>query len=271
MKRKNFGLLVSAIASTVFVCGITSISYAEEKLEDVGIRFNNSTSLNQKIYSIIKYVGTCPGSNRESIVGRFVHNEVPTKNKRRVRIVNETFADKLQEIPYTDRKYQKKESSSKIRFGFGNNHRGSKFVIQPGTNKLSYQIYNGKYGKSNMEVVKEGSFSVNIEKNPTVTVIPRDIEYKAKVVCVDKNGNVEAWKSLDQCKYTGSQKVGTCNGSTVSSQLTNIWRNYQYKEETDSKKERINRINRRKMSEERRRKLEERRRKLEERRRKLEE
>ncbi|MBV6626305.1 MAG: hypothetical protein KI793_25790 [Rivularia sp. (in: Bacteria)] len=229
MKHKNLCLLVSTIASTVFACGIASISYAEDKLEDVGIQFRNSDSLNKKIVKIIKYVGTCPGSGRESIIGRFVHNEVPTKKKRRVRIYNETLADASEEIPYTDRKYKKKNKSSKISFDFGSNHKESKFVIKPGTNKLSYQIYNGKYGKSNMEVVEEGNFLVNVEKSPTVTEIQRDIEYKAKVICVDKNGNAQPYKSLDDCKYAGSQKVGTCNGATVSSHLTNIWRNDRYK------------------------------------------
>ncbi|MEM6751835.1 MAG: hypothetical protein AAF630_02425 [Cyanobacteria bacterium P01_C01_bin.38] len=241
MKRKNLCLLVTAVASTIFVCGITSISYAEDKLEDVGIRFRNSNSLNKKIVNIIRYVGTCPGSARESIIGRFVHNEVPTKKKRRVRIYNETLADTSKEVPYTDRKYKKKERSSKISFDFGTNHRGRRFVIKPGTNKLSYQIYNGKYGKSNMEVVKEGNFLVNVTKSPTVTIIQRDIEYKAKIICVDENGNPQPYQSLDDCKYAGSQKVGTCNGATVSSQLTNIWRNDRYKKKDNGRKNRRNR------------------------------
>lgn len=241
MKRKNLCLLVSAIASTIFVCGIASTSYAEESLESVGINFRNSTSLNKKIADVIKYVGTCPGSARESIVGRFIDNEVPTKKKRRVRIINETLANTSQEVPYTDRKYKKKDRSSKIRFDFGTSHRRKKLVIRPGMNKFSYLIYNGKYGKSNMEVVKEGNFSVQVEENPTIKVIQRDIKYSAKVVCVDDNGNAQAYKSLEDCKYAGSQKVGTCNGATVYSQLTDIWRNDRYKKKTDRKKHRRNR------------------------------
>ncbi|GEM_PF-3656576 len=241
MKQKKLCLLTTAIVSTIAVCSITSISYAQEKLEDVGIQFNNGT-LNKKIVDVIKYVGSCPGRARESIVGRFVHSEVPTVKKRRVRIVNDTLKDTSEKVPYTDRKYKKKGRSQKIRFDFGTSHRKSKFVIQPGINKLSYSIYNGKYGKSNMELIKEGSFSVEVEENPNIKIIQRDLEWTTKVVCVDQNGNAQSWQSLDECKYAGSQRVGTCGGATVSSQVTNIWLNDRYEK---NNKNRGNRRNRR--------------------------
>lgn len=101
--------------------------------------------------------------------------------------------------------------------------------------------YNGKYGKSNMEVVKKGSFSVQIEKNPNIKIIQRDLQWKTKVVCVDENGNVQSWQSLNKCKYAGSQRVGTCNRTAVSSQITNIWLNDRYQKNDNKKKSRRNR------------------------------
>ncbi|MEO1378296.1 MAG: hypothetical protein AAFW70_29305, partial [Cyanobacteria bacterium J06635_10] len=198
-------------------------------------------TLNKKIVTVIKYVGSCPGRARESIIGRFVHNEVPTVKKRRVRIFNQTLENISEEVPYTDRKYKKNDISQKIRFDFGTNHRGSRFVIQPGINQLSYSIYNGKYGKSNMEVIKEGSFSVEVKKNPNIKIIQRDLQWKTKVVCVDQNGNAQSWQSLDRCKYAGSQRVGTCGGATVSSQVTNIWLNDRYKKKNKNRGNRRNR------------------------------
>ena len=229
MKRKNLCLLASAITSTIVVCSITSISYAKGKSGEAGIRFTNSSSLNRKVYNIIKYVGTCPGSERENIVGQFVHKKVPSGKNTRVRIINQTLKNTSDKVPYTDRKYHKKGRSQKIGFDFGNNHRGSKFVIKPGTNKFSYQIYNGKYGKPDMKIIKEGSFLVNVEKKPKPQEIPRQIKWNSKIVCVDKDGNIQEWKSLEKCRYAGSQKLGTCNGKTVSSELTDIWKNDIYK------------------------------------------
>ncbi|MEL7241757.1 MAG: hypothetical protein AAF063_07745 [Cyanobacteria bacterium J06643_5] len=229
MKRKNTYLLSSAIVSTIFVCGITSISKAQGRLENVGIIFRNGKSLNSQIVNVIKYVGTCPGMNKDSISGVFRHKELSSAKDRRVRITNDTLEDVSVNVPYTDRKYRKNNRSEKIRFDFGNNHRGSKFVIKPGQNKLSYTIYEGKFGRDNMQVIRKGSFSINVEEN--VIKSQRDIEWKnePELVCIDKNGSTQiAGKTLDKCKKLGIRKVGNCAGRTVYDDLVIVWTKPRY-------------------------------------------
>lgn len=218
MKPQNICLL----AGIIFVCGMTSISYAQEKIENAGIVFNDGKSLNKKIVDVVEYIGTCPGWYRENIVGWFRHKEVPAKKGRRVRIINEKFKDITNRVPYTDRKYRKNDFSQAIRFDFGNTHRGSKFVLRPGVNKLYYQIYDGKYGKSNMKTVETGSFV--IEVNSEVREYKRDIEWKKNLyfVCVDRDGDIIQEESLDKCPYPAAQEVGSCNGETVYGKIRYI-------------------------------------------------
>ena len=49
-------------------------------------------------------------------------------------------------------------------------------------NKLYYQIYDGKYGKSNMKTVETGSFV--IEVNSEVREYKRDIEWRKNLYFV---------------------------------------------------------------------------------------
>ncbi len=211
MKLQNSCLLAGAI----FVCGMTSISYAQEKLEDVGIVFNDGTNLNKKIVDVVKYVGTCPGWYSENVIGWFRHKEVPTKKGRRVRIVNEKFRNITNKVPYTDRKYTKNDSSQIIGFDFDTSHRGSKFVIKPGVNQFTYLIYDGKYGKSNMQTIKKGSFSVEV--NSKVREYQRDIEWRSNLyfVCLNQKGEIVEEESLDNCQYPAAQELGSCNGEFV--------------------------------------------------------
>jgi hypothetical protein len=197
---------------------MSSIAYAQEKLDDVGIVFRNGISLNQKIVSMIDYVGTCPGFYQESVAGWFRDKEVEAVEGRRVRIENETFTDIANKIPYTDREYEKNDKSQKIGFDFGTKHRGSKFVVKPGNNEFSYTIYDGKYDKPNMQVIKKGTFSIKIKKN--FKERRRDIQWRSapRFVCLNLNGEVMqniTEEDFDNCKFKGSQKVGTCAGSTV--------------------------------------------------------
>ena len=214
MKLHNIGLLTSAIV----VCGMSSIAYAQEKLDDVGIVFRDGISLNQKIVEIVEYVGNCPGYYQESVAGWFQDEEVEAIKGRRVRITNEKFADISNKIPYTDRKYEKNGKSQKIGFDFGAKHRGSKFVLKPGDNQFSYMIYDGKYDKPNMKVIKKGTFSVEVEKNFKES--QRDIQWRSapRFVCLNLNGEVienMTNEDFEKCKFKGSQKVGSCAGSTV--------------------------------------------------------
>ena len=214
MKLHNIGLLTSAIV----VCGMSSIAYAQEKLDDVGIVFRDGISLNQKIVDIVEYVGSCPGYYRESVAGWFQDKEVPAAKARRVRITNEKFADITKKVPYTDRKYTKNGKSQKIGFDFGTKHRGSKFVVKPGNNEFSYMIYDGKYGKPDMQVIKKGTFSVEVNKD--FKEYQRDIQWRSapRFVCLNLNGEVienMTEEDFDKCRFKGSQKVGSCAGSTV--------------------------------------------------------
>jgi len=218
MKLQNICLL----AGVIFVCGTTSISYAQEKLEDAGIVFNDGKSLNKKIVDVVKYVGTCPGWYSESVDGWFRHQKVPAKKGRRVRIINEKFRDITNRVPYTDRKYKTNNYSQIIGFDFGDTHRGSKFVLKSGVNKLNYQIYDGKYGKSNMKTIETGSFVVEV--NPEVREYKRDIEWEKNLyfVCVDSNGEIIQEESLDNCPHPAAQKLGTCNGEYVYGKIRYI-------------------------------------------------
>ncbi len=211
MKLRNLFLLAGAI----FLCDMTSISYAREKLADVGIVFNDGTSLNKKIVDVVKYVGTCPGWYRENIAGWFRDREVLTKKGRRVRIINEKFRDITNQVPYTDRKYTKNDTSQIIGFDFDTSHRGSKFVIKPGVNEFTYLIYDGKYGKSNMQLIKKGSFSVEVK--PKIREYQRDIEWRSNLyfVCLNQKGETVEEESLDKCQYPAAQEVGSCNGETI--------------------------------------------------------
>lgn len=214
MKLHNIGLLTSAIV----VCGMSSIAYAQEKLDNVGIVFRDGISLNQKIVDIVDYVGSCPGYYKESVAGWFRDKEVEAVKGRRVRITNETFTDIANKIPYTDRKYIKNGKSQKIGFDFGSKHRGSKFVVKPGNNSFSYMIYDGKYGKPNMQVIKKGTFSIEVKKN--YKEYQRNIKWRntPRFVCLNLNGEViqnTTQEDFDKCKFKGSQKVGSCAGSTV--------------------------------------------------------
>ena len=224
MKIKNSYLLTSMIAAAIFVCSITYIIYAQEKLKDVGIKFKNSTSLNNKIADIIMYIGTCPGNKRENIIGRFRNEEIPTLKGRRVRIFNETLRGIADKVPYTDHKYKKKGRSQKIRFDFGINHKKSKFIIKRGLNKLSYLIYDGKHGKSNMKAIKEGKFSIKVQENPNIKIYQRDIQWESKAVCLDKYGNVKRGETLDKCKIVGTERVGSCEGKTVYRDLNSVYK-----------------------------------------------
>ncbi len=215
MKIQNIFLLTS----TIFVCGMTSISHAQEKLENAGIVFKNGISLNKAIFNVIEYVGTCPGLKTKNPVGWFQDKEISTEKKRRVRITNEEFEDIDREIPYTDRKYKKNGRSQKIRFGFGASHRGRKLVVKPGVNKFNYLIYDGKYDKPNMQIIKRGSFSVEVKKN--YNIYQRDIKWenKRRFVCLNKKGKVMyaiRQEDLNKCEFQGGwQKVGNCGGAYV--------------------------------------------------------
>ena len=214
MKIQNIFLLTS----TILVCGMTSISHAQEKLENSGIVFKNGISLNKVIFNVIEYVGTCPGLENKNPVGRFQDKEVSTEKKRRVRITNEEFKDIGREIPYTDRKYKKNGRSQKIRFGFGASHRGSKFAVKLGVNKFNYLIYDGKYDKPNMQIIKRGSFLVEVKKN--YQAYHRDIRWtdKRRFVCLNKKGKVMyaiRQEDLKKCEFGGGwQRVGNCGGFT---------------------------------------------------------
>ncbi|MCJ8280852.1 MAG: hypothetical protein MJK14_13440 [Rivularia sp. ALOHA_DT_140] len=214
MKLHNIGLLTSAIV----VCGMSSIAYAQDKLNDVGIVFRDGISLNQKIADIVKYVGSCPGYYEESVAGWFRDKEVEAVKGRRVRITNEKFADISNKIPYTDRKYEKNGKSQKIGFDFGSKHRGSKFVVKPGDNQFSYMIYDGKYDKPGMKVIKKGTFSVDVKTDYTER--QRNISWNnaPRFVCLNLNGQViqnMTKEDFEKCKFRGSQRVGSCAGRTV--------------------------------------------------------
>lgn len=223
MKLRNLFLLAGAI----FLCDMTSVSYAREKLADVGIVFDDGSSLNKKIVDVVEYVGTCPGWYRENIVGWFRDREVPTKKGRRVRIINEKFKDITNKVPYTDRKYTKNDTSQIIGFDFDTSHRGSKFVIKPGVNQFTYLIYDGKYRKSNMQVIKKGSFSVEVK--PKVREYQRDIEWRSNLyfVCLNQKGEIVEEESLDRCQYPAAQEVGSCNGETIYGKIRYLERYQQ--------------------------------------------
>ncbi|MGB3637361.1 MAG: hypothetical protein WBA39_07255 [Rivularia sp. (in: cyanobacteria)] len=221
MKLQNICLLTT----TIVVCGMSSIAYAQEKLDDVGIVFKKGISLNQKIVDMVDYVGSCPGHYKEKVSGWFQDKEVEAVEGRRVRITNETFTDITNKIPYTDRKYTKRGKSQKIGFDFGSKHRGSKFVLKPGNNEFSYLIYDGRYGEPNMQIVKKGSFSVEVKKN--FKKRKRDIQWRStpRFVCLNLNGEVMeniTEQNFDKCKFKGSQKVGICAGKTVYGRIKPI-------------------------------------------------
>ncbi len=213
---KNFNHLFLFTSITV-VFGFTSFAYGREKLEHAGIIFEYGSSLNHKIVKATKYVGTCPGWHQEKIIGWFRHKKVPVRKNRRVRIVNETFRDITGKVPYTDRKYAKKDLSGKIGFAFSNHHRKMKFVIKHGTNKFSYMIYDGEYGKSNMQVIKKGNFSIQVKRN--VKKYRRDTKWEKipRFFCYDKKNRKAVSLPLEQCPYPVAYRVGNCAGKYVYS------------------------------------------------------
>ncbi|MDZ8053446.1 MAG: hypothetical protein RMX68_013935 [Aulosira sp. ZfuVER01] len=212
MKIKNLCLLASAIV----VCSISS-THAQEQLRNVGIIFNGGVDLNKTIVDAIEFVGTCPGFRQEKIVGWFIDKEVPTAKDRRVRIVNEKLQDSSERVPYTDREYQQENGKSeKIVFDFADSHKKTKFVIRPGLNEFSYVIYDGQYDKPNMQVIKKGSFSVEVNAN--IKKSQRDIEWNStpRLFCLNGKGEEIEGQGVDEnCKIPVAQRVGSCEGKTI--------------------------------------------------------
>ena len=212
MKKKVF---LTALASTAALAG--GAVYAQNNPDLMGFGFEGG-GLNQVLVKATEYVGSCTGFQQKDIVAWFRDKEVPVAKDRRVRLTNlslDGFSDK---VPYSDRKYEKKNKSEKIKFQFGDNHSKSRFIVRPGVNQFSYVIYEGDYDESDMEVIKEGEFSADFQRD--IRQVTRDIQWRStpRFGCLDAAGNFQQLTNIDEikkCPLPVSQKVGTCNRRTV--------------------------------------------------------
>ena len=212
MKKKVF--LTALVAATLARGAVYAQNYPEKL---IGFGFEGG-GLNQVLVKATEYVGSCTGFQQKDIVAWFRDKEVPVAKDRRVRLTNlslDGFSDK---VPYSDREYEKKNKSEKIKFQFGDNHSKSRFIVRPGVNQFSYVIYEGDYDESNMEVIKEGEFSADFQRD--IRQVTRDIQWRStpRFGCLDVAGNFQPLNNINEiekCPLPVSQKVGTCNRRTV--------------------------------------------------------
>ncbi len=221
MKKK---VLFTALASAAVLAG--GAVYAQNNPENlIGFGFKGGR-LNQVLVRATEYIGSCPGFQQNDIVAWFRDKEVPVAKDRRVRLTNlslDGFSDK---VPYSDREYEKKNKSEKIKFQFGDNHSKSRFIVRPGVNQFFYVIYEGDYDESDMEVIKEGEFSADFQRD--IRQVDRDIQWRStpRFGCLDAAGNFQQLTDINEikkCPLPVSQKVGTCNSRTVYGDVKPVW------------------------------------------------
>lgn len=140
-----------------------------------GSLFFDTGTLNQTTLSRTIFLGDCPGSSTSTIWASFSSSTTPPGGGLRVLIQNTSISGS---VPYTDREYKEGGRSEKTNVTLGSEHRGKYFVVLPGTNVLSYQIYQPD---NNKNIVETGSFPVEIRVNETQQV--RSPETRTEQVC----------------------------------------------------------------------------------------
>lgn len=116
---------------------------------DAGLQFAGATTCN--VARII-----VEGDIPHFTSARFVSPATPPSVGLRVVIRNVTFVSSGNGFPYTDREYNTGSASETFNLNLFNRHHGRFLAIQPGTNRLSYEIKQGEL------TVESGQFSIDV-------------------------------------------------------------------------------------------------------------
>jgi hypothetical protein len=130
----------------------------------VGLMFEGF-GLNTVQLNDVKYVGECPGLEKDSVKTRFVDAKVETASDLRVSLINKSDGVNTNNPPKKDTAYKKNGTSDS--FSTRTRTRGGFGVIN-GVNSFDYKIYN----KKSKETLAEGS--VQVEAQTSVTTTPRN-------------------------------------------------------------------------------------------------
>lgn len=151
--KRTAVLLVAAIAVVLTVALTAHANVAQ-------IQAKNETTYDTNLikFKRVEYVGQCPGTayTPDTINARFSSSTHLPALKRRVVIKNVTEGMKKNPYPYTDREYDKGESSESFEVKFGDSHKGRTFSVLEGENKFEYAI------KERDTVVEQGTFTAEV-------------------------------------------------------------------------------------------------------------
>ncbi|MBD1921580.1 hypothetical protein H6F77_10805 [Microcoleus sp. FACHB-831] len=151
--KRTAVLLVAAIAVVLLVALTAHANGAQ-------IQAKNETTYDTNLikFKRVEYVGQCPGTayTPDTINARFNSSSNLPAPKRRVVIKNVTEGMKKNPYPYTDREYDKGESSESFEVKFGDSHKGRTFSVLEGENKFEYAI------KERDTVVEQGTFTAEV-------------------------------------------------------------------------------------------------------------
>lgn len=195
------------ISSIVLVLSLASSrSLAQSASSRGGIYFQGSRELNKATFVTSRYTGECPGT-ATPVVEAWFTSTTPSADRRRAVIRNITTGMDPDDLPYTDREYEKGKLSESFNVEFGTEHSGRRFRVMAGENQFEYDI------KERGDVIASGSFMANITN--TVRSYNRDSTLQSQKVCA--NSNV----ALSNCADVRTSNQWKCpNGDVVRRELT---------------------------------------------------
>jgi len=210
MKKTNraFSFLFSMVLvplTALILNGTATNSRAQTG--ETGLIFEGQSTPNQVPVTVTEYTGECPGTEESGdIKAWFVSNILPPQPRQRVRITNVTTGMNPNRLPYTDRAYDKGNSSEPILMQFGTEHGDSRFRVQRGLNEFEYQIRQGR------ETVEEGRFTALFDVQTRSQV--RNSQLVTQEVCANTN------ITLNRCGDRRTQNQWKCPDGQVIRQET---------------------------------------------------
>jgi hypothetical protein len=161
------------------------------------VRSQTGYQENRIEFKRVEYVGQCPGTDisSNSLSGEFLSETAPPAPGRRVIIRNVTEGMNGDPYPFTDREYERGQSSEGFKFGVSDRHRSQSLAVLEGKNQFEYEI------REKNRAIEQGTFAVDVTIKD-MGVFPRDTICSEQLQCRDEQ--VDCGTNSD-----GSRRRGT--------------------------------------------------------------